>query len=187
MNDPVSTRDATIEELVRKVDDLGRRLSSVEAILGTRSAAAAEEAGVKIGAALGFVGFAEDGEELADAVASAGRGCGICHAAAEVPTDVPRPPWLHETAAAWAVHGLVWGAEVAPPTGGEGLIGLLAEEWSEPVPTDTGPAPAEGEARVARLIAACASCHQGYERPPVPSQAPPPSREPSEAPAPPAP
>jgi cytochrome c553 len=119
---------------------------------------AAEEAGSgKVGAALGFVGFAEDPEELADAITSAASGCGLCHAATgALPPE--RPVWSHLSGAAWVVDGLVWSRTEAPPMGGEPPLDALAETWARPAESDVEVA-SEGEVRAARVVAACARCH----------------------------
>lgn len=122
---------------------------------------AAGDANGKVGAALGFVGFAEDAVELADAVSSAAGGCGMCHASTGALPPMPRPAWTHETAADWAVWGLVWAEPAAPPEGGDEVLAGLVATWAEPLPPalDTGVQPAPDEVRTARLIAACAACH----------------------------
>jgi len=126
------------------------------------------EAGLgKLGAALGFVRFAEDTGELADAVASAAAGCGRCHGSAGA-TPPPRPEWAHHSAGRWAVWGLVWVDGAAPPAGGGEPLGQLAAAWSGPVPVDTGGAAGEQEVRVARVVAACAACHDAGLTEPAP-------------------
>ncbi len=115
----------------------------------------------RIGAALGFLSFAEDEVELADAVVSAAGGCGSCHEAVGVPPP-EAPPWTHETGARWVVDGLVWGRAGRPPRGGDDVREGLSEVWAAPIPRDTGPAtPAEAEVRAARVLVACAACHGG--------------------------
>jgi len=111
----------------------------------------------KVGAALGFMAFAEDTEELADAVASAARGCGMCHTATGAVAP-PRPEWSHFSGAAWVVDGLVWSRTEPPPRGGDPLLGALAEAWARPVPSGDRTT-SEEEVRAARVVAACAACH----------------------------
>ncbi len=60
-----------------------------------------------VGAALGFLRFAEDIDEVAAAVSAAAGACGQCHAAARVPA--PRAPEATpEQRAQLALHALLW-------------------------------------------------------------------------------
>ncbi|MBW1879968.1 MAG: hypothetical protein JRJ84_16520 [Deltaproteobacteria bacterium] len=103
------------------------------------------------------MGFAEDTEELADAVASAARGCGMCHAATDA-VPPARPPWSHLSGASWVVDGLVWSRTEPPPAGGEPPLDALAEAWTRPVTSDAQ-LTSEAEVRAARVVAVCAACH----------------------------
>lgn len=115
---------------------------------------AAAEGDATVAGALGFVRFAQDPADLAEAVSTAARGCGTCHDALAAPAP-PRPVWAHETGAKWAVDTLVWTRPGSPPQAE--VPEEITTAWNEPVPDD---APHGREAaRVARLLVACAGCH----------------------------
>lgn len=116
----------------------------------------AEDAEARIGGALGFIGFAEDGEELAEAVTVAASGCGSCHVELAVSAP-PRPPWTHHLAAEWLFWGLVWGDDQAPMDGSE--LSEIAMGYRAMLPMDTGSSASEHTRRVARTLQKCTPCH----------------------------
>lgn len=105
----------------------------------------------RLGGALGFVRFAEDEAELAEAVAAMGQACGSCHLLDGI-SGPPRPEW-GEDPAGWVAWGLVWGQPGAPPKTGDPLLDELVESYRAPVEApDTGVEPAEAQVRAARVI-----------------------------------
>jgi len=107
------------------------------------------EAGARgVGGALGFLQAAASAEDLVDGLPIAAAGCGTCHAGARVqPTD-GRPEWGHETAAAWAVYGLVFSSVQDPPGGGGDEAVRAAEAYNG---SDLDP--------VGALLLVCQECH----------------------------
>lgn len=149
---------AEFDRLVKAAWTGDRPLAGVVArdlTAGPEGEGMAEAAQEQVGGALGFVGFAEDAEELATAVARAAAGCGECHADASVPAP-PRPAWTHASSGTWLAHGLVWAAPADPPEGAEPAE--IVADWHQPLPEDTG-ASEDGVRRVARAWARCAGCH----------------------------
>jgi hypothetical protein len=141
--------DALVEAAWRKDADRVRAIA-VDMAPGPEGDAPAGADGLATtSGALGFVGFAASGEELAGGIAVAARGCGECHAAVGAVAP-PRPAWTHETAAAWAVDAAVWTREGSP----SGDVPIeVASAWSEPVALDSP------QTRVERVLTACGSCH----------------------------
>jgi len=109
-----------------------------------------------VGGALGFFGFAEDDAERIGAIATAARGCAECHAARDVPAP-PRPAWVHENGAVWAVDAVVWGRTGEPATG-DPPLDVLSVAWTDPVAVE--PPHTDLEGRAARVLSACAGCHR---------------------------
>ncbi len=77
----------------------------------------AGEGDATVAAALAYVGFAEDAEELADTVLRAARGCAACHTA----LDVAPPAPLEGDAAQRAVDTVVWARAGADAIGADTL------------------------------------------------------------------
>ncbi|TNE90909.1 MAG: hypothetical protein EP330_07040 [Deltaproteobacteria bacterium] len=148
---------AEFDRLVRAAWTGDRPLAGLVAtdLTAGPEADANSDAVATVGGALGFIGFAEDAEELADAVSRAAAGCGECHTSLGIPAP-PRPAWSHETSGAWLAHGLVWGEPASPP-GGAAPIEVTAG-WDAPLPKDSADLD-EHALRVARAWTSCVACH----------------------------
>ncbi len=101
-----------------------------------------------VGGALGFLQIASSAEDLADGLPIAASGCGTCHVGAGVQPRADRAAWGHETAAAWAVWGLVF-SRVEDPPGGGGAEAMRAAEAYNGSPDDP----------VVALLSDCHECH----------------------------
>ena len=108
------------------------------------------EVGVQaVGGALGFLQIASSGEDLVDGLPTAAAGCGTCHAGAHVQQmDDLRPAWGHESAAAWAVWGLVFVRSEDPTLTGGDEARAAAEAYN-----------GSPEDPVGALLAVCIDCH----------------------------
>lgn len=112
-----------------------------------------------LGGALGYAQIAMDRAEIADGAAAVAAACGRCHAERRVATLEPRPAFTHATAARWAAWGLVWNDAIDPAPGDDEPTTQMIAAWHATTPVDTD-TPAI-EQPLARLLGACAACHDG--------------------------